>query len=61
MVFMKCAQIMHRYLRKVDWSSFVMCPLLALALAKAFLQWPQTTLTRQTRQVVHAINRSIFI
>jgi hypothetical protein len=50
----------HRYLRKVDCSSFVMCTLLALPLPRAFLQQPLTVLTRQTRQVVISINQSII-
>ncbi len=53
-------RLYHRYLRKVDCSSFVMCPLLPLALPRIFLQQPLTVLTRQTSQVVHAINQSIF-
>jgi hypothetical protein len=60
MVLMKCVQIMHRYLRKVYWSSFVMCPLLVLALAMAFLRWTFTVLTTQISQAVRAINWSIF-
>jgi hypothetical protein len=35
-----------------------MCPLLALALPRVFLQQPLTVLTRQSRQAV--INQSIF-
>ena len=54
----KCA--VHRYLRKVDWSSFFTCPLLALPLPKAFLQWPPTVLTRYARHSVIAIIQSIF-
>ncbi len=50
----------HRYLRKVDCSSFVMHQLLALAFQKVFMWWPLTALTRKTRQSVHAINQSIF-
>ncbi len=50
----------HRYLRKVDCSSFVMCQLLALPLPRAFLRQQLTVLTRQARQAVHAINQSIF-
>ncbi len=50
----------HRYLRKVDCSSFVMCPLLQLALPRIFLQQPLTVLIRQTSQVVRAINQSIL-
>jgi hypothetical protein len=50
----------HRPLRKVACSSFVMCPLLALALPRVFLKQPRTVLTRQTRQAVRAINLSIF-
>jgi hypothetical protein len=41
-----------------------MCPLLKLPLLRAFLSFlwqPLTVLTRQTRQVVHAINQSIFL
>ncbi len=51
----------HRYLRKVDCSSFVMCRLLALPLRRPFLRWPPTVLARQTRQAVCAINQSIFL
>ncbi len=36
----------HRYLRKVDCSSFVMCPLLVLALPGVFLLRPLTVPTR---------------
>jgi hypothetical protein len=39
----------HRYPRKVDCSSFVMCPQLLLALPRVFLWQPLTVLTRQTR------------
>jgi hypothetical protein len=50
----------HRYLRKVDCSSFLTCPLLALTLPRVFLQWPLTVLTKQTRQAVCANNQPIF-
>jgi hypothetical protein len=36
-----------------------MCRLLALPFPEAFLQWPLTVLTRETRQAVHAINQSM--
>ncbi len=52
--------LFHRYLRKVDCSSFVLCWLLPLALPKVFLQQPLTVLTGQTRQAVYAIKQSIF-
>ncbi len=51
----------HRYLRKVDSSSFVLCQQLALPPPRAFLWQPLTVLTRQTRQTVCAINQSIFL
>jgi hypothetical protein len=51
---------MHRYLRKAECSSFIMCLLLVLPLPRVFLQEPQTVLTRQSRQAVCAINQSIF-
>jgi hypothetical protein len=51
---------LHRYLRKEDCSSFVMNLLLALALLRVFLQQSLTVLTRQTRQVVCGIKKSIF-
>jgi hypothetical protein len=54
------SQPAHMYLRKVDCSSFGMCPLQALALPRVFLWRLLTVLTRQTRQVVRAINQSIF-
>jgi hypothetical protein len=38
----------HRYLRKIDCSSFVMCLLLALVLPRIFLQQTQTRQIRQT-------------
>ncbi len=38
-----------------------MCPLLALPIPRAFLLQPLTVLTRQARQVVRAINQSIFL
>jgi hypothetical protein len=38
-----------------------MCPLLVLPLPRVFLQRPLSVLTRQTRQVVRAINQSIFL
>ncbi len=50
----------HRYLRKVDCSSFVLCPLQALDLSRVFLQQSLTVLTRQTRQGVCANNQPIF-
>jgi len=50
----------HRYLRKVDCSSYVMHPLLVLALSMVFLMQPLTVLTRQKRQVVCAINCLLF-
>ncbi len=50
----------HRYLRKVDSSSFVLCPLQALPLPRAFLQQPLTVLTTQNSQAVRATNESIF-
>ncbi len=50
----------HRYLRKVDCSSFVMCPLLVLPFQRAFLRQPLAALTRQTMQAVSAINQPIF-
>ncbi len=50
----------HRYLRKVDWSSFVMCLLQVLALTGVFLWQPLTVLNRQTRQAERVINQSIF-
>jgi hypothetical protein len=55
------SQPAHMYLRKVDCSSFGMCPLQALALPRVFLWQPLTVLTRQTRQAVRAINQSIFV
>ncbi len=51
----------HRYLWKVDCSSFAMCLLLVLPLPRAFLRWPLRALIRQTRWAVCAINQSIFI
>jgi len=48
----------HRYLKKEDCSSFVMCPLLVLPILRAFLQRPLTVLTKQTRQ---ATDQSIFL
>jgi hypothetical protein len=51
---------LHRYLRKVDCSSFVLCLLPALALPRVFLRQPLNVLTRQTRQAVCVINQSIF-
>jgi hypothetical protein len=50
----------YRYMRKVDCSCCFMCPALALALPRVFLWQPLAVVTRQTRQVVHAINQSIF-
>jgi hypothetical protein len=38
-----------------------MCPKLVLPIPGAFLQWPLTILTRQTRQAVPGINQSIFL
>ena len=61
LIFLKC---MHRYLKNIDCSSFVMCPLLAPHLQRHFwLFWlqPITVLMRQTRQAVCAINQSIFV
>jgi hypothetical protein len=55
-----CLYLLHRYLRNLDCSSFVMCLLLALALPRVLLQQPLTVLTRQTMQAVHAIYQSIF-
>jgi hypothetical protein len=57
----KLEHLSHRYLRKSDCSSFVMCLLLALPLPKAFLWQPLTELTKQTRQAIHAFNQSIFL
>jgi hypothetical protein len=37
-----------------------MCPLLALTLPRVFLWRPLTVLTRPTRQVILAVNQSIF-
>jgi len=55
----------HRYLKNLDYSSFVMCPLLALSHPRLFLASfiavPQTVLMRQTQQAVCAINQSIFL
>ncbi len=51
----------HRYLKKVDYSSFVLCPQAALALPRDYFWQPETVLTRQTREAVSAINQSIFI
>jgi hypothetical protein len=45
----------------LDCSSFVMCPLLALPLSRAFYRLPLTVLTRQTRHAVNAINQSVFL
>ncbi len=53
--------ICHRYLRKVDCSSFVMCPLLVLPLPRAFLQRLLTILTRRMRQALCVTNQSIFL
>jgi hypothetical protein len=53
--------INHRYLKKVDCSSFVMCPLLTLPFQRAYLRQPLTVLTRQISQGVRAINQSIFL
>ncbi len=55
-----CIEQNHRYLRKVDCSSFVMCPPQALSLPGVFLWQPPTVLTKQTRDAVDAINQSIF-
>ena len=49
----------HRYKKKYRLLKFVLCS--PLPLPRAFLQWPPTALSRQTRQVVHDINRSIFL
>ncbi len=51
---------LHRYIRKADCSSFVMCLLLALALLRVFLLWPLTVLIRPTRQAVCAIKQSFL-
>ncbi len=59
-IFLRCLWIEHRYIRKLDCSSFVKCLLLALPLPRAFLQLPQIVLNRQTRQAVCAINQSII-
>jgi hypothetical protein len=67
--------VMHRLLRKIDWtvahtiniwwkadcSSFVMCPILVLHLPRAFLRQLLIVLTIQTRKAVHTINQSIFL
>jgi hypothetical protein len=49
--------------RKIDCSSFVMCPLQALLIigfsSYFFLLW--TVLMKQTRQAVRAIKQSIFL
>ncbi len=42
----------HRFLRKIDSSSFVICLVLAFALTMVFLWQPLTVLTRQATQVV---------
>jgi hypothetical protein len=57
---LKRDRLAHRYLRKVDCSSFVMCPFLALVLPSIFLWQSLTVLTRQTRQGVCAIIQSNF-
>ncbi len=51
----------HRYLKKSRLLKFLMCLLLALPFLRAFLWWPLTLLTRQTRQAVCAINQSVFL
>ncbi len=55
----------HRYLKNIGCFSFVMCPLLVPHLPRAFsssfLLRSLTVLIRQTRQVVRAINQSIFL
>ncbi len=51
----------HRYLRKVDCSSFVKSPPLALALPRVFLQWPLRVQTRQTRQAIRAFKQYFFL
>ncbi len=50
----------HRYLRKVDCSSFVLSHATSACSSKRFLQRPLTVLTGQTRQAVRAINQYIF-
>jgi hypothetical protein len=50
----------HRYLRKVDCSSFVICLIQTLPLSRAFLWRPLTELTGQAKQAVCAINQSIL-
>ncbi len=57
--FLNCNS--HRYLKKSRFREIVMCWLLVLPFPRAFLQWPLTVLTRETRQAVHAINQSIFL
>jgi hypothetical protein len=52
---------MNRYLKKSRLLKFVMCWLLALPFPEAFLQWPLTVLTRETKQAVRAINQSIYL
>jgi len=56
----KLEYLSHRYLKKSRLLKFAMCSLLA-PLPRAFLQWPLIVLNRWTRQVVHAINQSIFL
>ncbi len=51
----------NRYLKKSRLLKFVMCQLLALPFPGAFLQWPLTVLSRETRQAVRAINQSIYL
>ncbi len=60
--------LVHRYLKNIDCSSFVMCQLLASHLPRHFwlfkiFFWlqPITVLKRQTRQAAHAINQSILL
>ncbi len=60
-VYYKCMWPIHRYVRKVDYSSFVMPLLLVFALPRVFLWQPQIVTTRQTWQAIRAINQSIFI
>ncbi len=60
-------QSIHRYLKNIDYSSFVMFPLLepAATSSKAFFAFfwlrPITLLKRQTRQAVRAIDQSILL
>ncbi len=50
----------HRYPKKSRLLKFDMCRLRVLPFPKAFLQWPLTELTIETRQVVRAISQSIY-